>query len=91
MTGNAGCPLDRIEKSRSGDEFFIILNGGANAVNGTFSGLPEGSFFNAGGDTFRISYIDSGDATLLNDISLTVIAIPEPSTWIGSARRWRWG
>ena len=70
-----------------GDKFFIVLNDLMDAVSGTFSGLPTtGSTFTSGGDTFLISYIDNGDAGLaLNDISLTVTAVPEPSTWLGGA------
>jgi hypothetical protein len=37
----------------------------------------------SGLDVFSINYADNGDGGVVaNDISLTVIAIPEPSTWL---------
>lgn len=45
----------------------IIDNQGANAVQGTFSGLPEGAVFTAGGRRFAITYA-GGDG---NDVVLT--------------------
>jgi autotransporter-associated beta strand protein len=69
-----------------GDKFFIMLNDGTDAVSGGFSNAPTtGSTFAAGSDTFLISYIDNGDNSGLNDISLTVTAVPEPSTWLAGA------
>jgi autotransporter-associated beta strand protein len=53
--------------SAAGDSFVIITNGGANAVTGTFSGLPEGTFFTNGGTGFRITYVggDGNDVVLI--------------------------
>lgn len=67
-----------------GDKFFITLNDGTDLVSGTFA---QGVTVTANnGYTFLIDYLDNGDAgTLGNDISLTLTAIPEPSTWIGAA------
>lgn len=61
-----------------GATFVIINNGGADAVVGTFVGLPEGATFAAGGTTFRISYVGGTG----NDVVLTAItgspAVPVP-------------
>jgi fibronectin-binding autotransporter adhesin len=64
-----------------GEKFFILENSSAlpNGV-GTFT---NGATISAGGYTFLIQYADSGDGGLtLNDISLEVTAVPEPSTWV---------
>lgn len=45
----------------------VIDNQGANVVQGTFSGLPEGTTFDAGGRRFAITY-SGGDG---NDVVLT--------------------
>lgn len=50
-----------------GTVFTIINNDGADAVTGTFPGLPQGATFNAGGELFSISYA-GGDG---NDVVLT--------------------
>ncbi len=52
------------------DEFVIVKNDGAGAVNGTFSGLTEGNTTSVAGKDVKISYI-GGDG---NDITLTVDA-----------------
>ncbi|MGJ8697525.1 MAG: beta strand repeat-containing protein [Verrucomicrobiaceae bacterium] len=58
----------------NGDEIFILVNDGADAVTGTFSGLSEGAIAaNYGGFDWKTSYV-AGDG---NDISL--MAVPEPS------------
>lgn len=57
-----------------GDSFMIITNGGAGAVNGTFNGLPEGTFFTNNGLGFRITYT-GGDG---NDVVLTRTNPPTP-------------
>ena len=51
-----------------GSQFTIINNDGADPVSGTFSGLPEGTIFDVGGQSLQISYI-GGDG---NDVVLTV-------------------
>jgi hypothetical protein len=51
-----------------GDNFTIIDNQGAGAVTGTFTGLPEGSAFLAGGQIFSVSYMGGTG----NDVVLTV-------------------
>jgi fibronectin-binding autotransporter adhesin len=68
-----------------GQKYFILLNDGSDAITGTFA---QGTNITASnnGDTFLINYADNGDGgTLGNDISLTVVAVPEPSTYITGA------
>jgi autotransporter-associated beta strand protein len=65
-----------------GEHLFIVENDGIDAVTGTFAGLPNGATFTQDGVTFQIDYFASGDGGG-NDISLTVTAVPEPTTWMG--------
>ena len=51
-----------------GTQFTIINNDGADAVSGTFAGLPEGAEFVGVGGKFRISYVGGTG----NDVTLTV-------------------
>ena len=53
----------------AGQTFTIIANDLADAVVGTFAGLPEGSIFTAGAGRFRISYVGGSG----NDVTLTAI------------------
>jgi fibronectin-binding autotransporter adhesin len=65
------------------DKFFIVVNDSVDPVLGVFS---QGVTVNSGGYTFLIDYADNfGGVGAGNDISLTVTAIPETSTWIGAA------
>jgi autotransporter-associated beta strand protein len=65
------------------DKFFIVVNDSVDPVLGVFS---QGVTVNSGGYTFLIDYADNfGGVGAGNDISLTVTAIPEASTWIGAA------
>jgi autotransporter-associated beta strand protein len=67
-----------------GQKFFIALNDGSDGITGTFA---QGSSVIAAnnGDTFLISYLDNGDGGPLgNDISLTLTAVPEPSTYLSA-------
>jgi autotransporter-associated beta strand protein len=69
------------------NKFFILDNSTATSNSGTFSGLANGGFITASnnGDIFQINYFDNaGDGSNGNDISLTLTAIPEPSTWVGA-------
>jgi autotransporter-associated beta strand protein len=60
-----------------GNVFTIINNDGTDPVVGTFSGLPEGSTFSAGGRIFQISYL-GGDG---NDVVLTVVKLNQTITF----------
>ena len=65
-----------------GDKVFVVLNDGVEAVVGQFA---QGMTVTSGLDVFAINYMDNGDSgAAANDISLTVIAIPEPSTWLAA-------
>lgn len=55
-----------------GQVFTIIDQAGSAAVNGTFTGLPEGATFEQNGVVFKISYV-GGDG---NDVTLTVMNTP---------------
>jgi hypothetical protein len=57
-----------------GQSFTIVDNDGTDPIAGTFSGLPEGTAFAAGGAFFRITYLGGTG----NDIVLTVLAGPPP-------------
>ena len=60
----------------AGTEFLIIGNDAADAIVGTFNGLPEGSSFVAGSNSWTISYV-GGDG---NDVVLTAAALPLTAT-----------
>jgi autotransporter-associated beta strand protein len=62
----------------AGQTFVIIDNDGADPVSGTFSGLPEGASFSAGGHVFQISYAGGTG----NDVVLTCIS--PGRTWTGA-------
>jgi hypothetical protein len=66
---------------KNNDIYFILVNDGGDAINGTFAGLPAG-LFTVQGMQFQISYVaDSINGTMNNgnDIALQAIAVPEPS------------
>jgi fibronectin-binding autotransporter adhesin len=66
------------------DKFFILENSSLNP--NTVGAFTNGATVTSGGYVFAINYADSGDGGLtLNDISLEVVAVPEPGTWIGGA------
>jgi hypothetical protein len=56
---------------RPGSVFTIIANDGADAVVGTFHGLPESTLIRAGGAGFVVSYA-GGDG---NDVTLRAVAL----------------
>jgi len=58
----------------TGDMFTLIDNFTANPVSGTFTGLPNGSQFNAGSYRFQISYTGGTG----NDVVLTVVPAQQP-------------
>jgi autotransporter-associated beta strand protein len=61
--------------------FFILLNDGSDAINGTFIGLADESVFNVSGQEFRISYFaDRTGNTFTGGNDVALMAIPEPST-----------
>ena len=70
----------------SGDAFVIVANDGADAVSGTFTGLPEGATIAFNGATLQISYVGGTG----NDITLTALA-PTSTTWNGAGANDNWG
>ncbi|MDW8310379.1 MAG: hypothetical protein RMK20_13475, partial [Verrucomicrobiales bacterium] len=69
-----------------GTTFLVLTNDGADAITGTFAGLPEGATTNVGLATMQITYA-GGDG---NDVALTVTAIQPPGTWVGLATANGW-
>ena len=64
---NATLNIDDAGFAAVGDEEFVLIdNDGADAVVGTFNGLPEGTNLTVGGEVFELSYA-SGDG---NDVVL---------------------
>src|SRR6202044_3450652 len=62
-----------------GDTFTIINNQGTDPISGTFFGLPQGATFTADDslgnpENLQISYTGGTG----NDVTLSVIAVPEP-------------
>jgi hypothetical protein len=59
------------------NSFVIIANDGTDPVNGTFAGLPEGTTFTSGGNTYTISYKggDGNDVILFGGAGETRIAL----------------
>jgi hypothetical protein len=54
---NAILAINAIDFAMSGaDQFIIIDNDGTNAINGTFTGLPEGATVNVGTNQLKITY-----------------------------------
>ena len=67
-----------------GQKFFILDDSGNSSVSGTFSNTTDGGtlYTDSNGDTFYVDYTDSaGDGSAGNDVSLTVLTVPEPSVW----------
>jgi autotransporter-associated beta strand protein len=70
-------------KPSIGDQFVIINNDGAEAITGTFNGLPNNATFTVGDLGFRINY-NGGDG---NDVVLTVLNAPGASVTINNTDR----
>jgi autotransporter-associated beta strand protein len=64
----------------------IIANDGADAVTGTFTGLPEGATIAFNGATLQVSYVGGTG----NDITLTALA-PTSTVWNGAGANDNWG
>jgi autotransporter-associated beta strand protein len=62
--------------SAATDQFTIINNDGADAVTGTFTGLPQNMKLYIGGELFQISYTGGTG----NDVVLTRLVTPPPPT-----------
>jgi autotransporter-associated beta strand protein len=83
LASNLVLNVSGLTQSNVGQKFFIVLNDGTDLISTTFA---QGTIVTGGANVFTINYADNGDAgTVGNDISLTLTAVPEPSTWIGGA------
>ncbi len=71
-----------------GSSFTLIANDGADAITGTFNGLPEAATFTTNAATFRISYV-GGDG---NDVTLTRVLAASGVTrvWDGGGANAAW-
>jgi hypothetical protein len=76
--GNAALSVTLGFTPASSTAFKIVNNDGADGINGTFSGLPEGATVNAGAHPLTISYV-GGDG---NDVVLYFGAPPARLTGI---------
>jgi hypothetical protein len=61
-----------------GQSYVLIDNDGADPINGTFNGLPEGSILNINQNELYVSYV-GGDG---NDCELSVVSVAK--TWTGA-------
>ena len=68
-----------------GDVFTIVSNDGADAVTGTFAGLPEGATVVFNGVNLRLSYAGGTG----NDITLSA-PLPVTTTWNGAGANDNW-
>jgi fibronectin-binding autotransporter adhesin len=64
-----------------GDKFFILLNDGIDPVSGTFSNDDAFNRITIGAAEFLVNYADNFSGPGFgNDVSLTVVAVPEPGS-----------
>jgi autotransporter-associated beta strand protein len=83
LASNLVLNVSGLTQTNVGEKFFIVLNDGTDLITTTFA---QGTTVTSGADVFLINYADNGDGgSIGNDISLTLTAVPEPSTWIGAA------
>jgi autotransporter-associated beta strand protein len=86
LNGNLGGTLLSGFTANLDDLFFIILNNGTNAINGTFTGYPQGSIVTltgaGGSQNFQIGYHGSATENTFgggNDVVLELV-VPEPGS-----------
>ncbi len=85
---NATLQLSLVDQTLNiGDTVLLIDNQGAQAIFGTFAGLPEGTVFPLGLLNVKISYFGGPG----NDVSLTVVSKIPRATWTGLANTNDWG
>jgi autotransporter-associated beta strand protein len=63
-----------------GDMIFFLLNDGADAITGTYSGLAQGATFTGGGFDWQISYLanSGGSPTFTGGNDIALMVVPEP-------------
>ena len=73
VLANASLQIAAMPTVAAGTTFTLINNDAADAVNGTFAGLPENSSITNGAQTFRIHYAagTGNDVTLVRDGVIT--------------------
>ena len=69
-----------------GEKLYLLDTTGKSLVLGGFSNAPlTGSIFSEDGVTYQIDYLDTDPndpgKTALNDVSVMILAVPEPGTW----------
>lgn len=71
VLSNCNLAITALPVVPAGTTFIIIANDGADAVQGTFNGLPENFLFNVGAQPFRIHYAGGtgNDVTLVRSAS----------------------
>jgi cystathionine beta-lyase/cystathionine gamma-synthase len=86
ITGGSLTALFSAGTYAANDLIFILLNDGADAITGTYTGLAQGATATTyGGFNWNISYlanntgVGTGTFTGGNDIALQAVLIPEPS------------
>ena len=86
LAGDVAVSLFGTYTETVGDKFFVIINNGLNAVSGGFSNAVAGVItFASTGLKFSVNYADNAGSTYggnglnNNDVSMTLIAVPEPS------------
>jgi MYXO-CTERM domain-containing protein len=59
---------------------FFLLNDGADAITGTYSGLAQGATFTGGGFDWQISYLanSGGSPTFTGGNDIALMVVPEP-------------
>ena len=82
--GGSDLILDLLSAPTLGEGFDILTNDGADPISGEFS---DGQWVSAAFDgtwyRFSIDYAFNADGGLVgNDIRLTSVPVPEPSTWL---------
>jgi len=80
--GDAGLSVKLKFTSAISNQFVIVQNDSADAIVGTFKGLPEGATVNFNGAQFRISYVGGSG----NDVVLTQLTLPAPPQFGGITR-----
>ena len=84
ITGSNLVISSSLTAANIGQKYFIVANDLVDPVTGVFATGTTTASNNS--DTFLINYLDdTAGGTSGNDISLTLIAVPEPSTWIAAA------
>jgi hypothetical protein len=83
LASNLVVSASNLTQANVNQVYFIALNDGTDPITGTFA---QGTTVTSGSDVFLINYLANGDnGTIGNDISLTLEAVPEPSTWLAAA------